>query len=200
LPCLLQQSAVRIHTNRLYYTPTGYITHQQAILYTSKLYYTPPGYITHSRLYYAPTGYITHQQAILRTSRLYCTPAGYITHQQAILHTSRLYYAPAGYITHQQAILHTNRLYYTPAGYITHQQAILHISLADISLYFSHFVYLKRIQTFLPEHCSQYGYPLRATQSGVRMPVEAKISVAVQTDPKAHPAPCTISTGYLFQE
>jgi len=117
----------------LYHTPTGYITHQQAISHTNMLYHTPTGYITHqhaishtNRLYHTPTGYITHQQAISHTNMLYHTPTGYITHQQAISHTNMLYHTPTGYITHQQSISHTNSLYHTPTGYITHQQAISH--------------------------------------------------------------------------
>ena len=37
--------------------------------------------------------------------------------------------------------------------------------------------------------------PLRAVQSGDRIPVGAKFSAPVQTGPGAHPAPCTMGTG-----
>jgi hypothetical protein len=38
---------------------------------------------------------------------------------------------------------------------------------------------------------------LRAGRSGVRIPVEAKISVPVQLGPEAHTASCTMGSGSL---
>ena len=36
---------------------------------------------------------------------------------------------------------------------------------------------------------------LRAGRSGDRIPVGARVSAPVQTDPRAHPASCTMGTG-----
>jgi hypothetical protein len=45
------------------------------------------------------------------------------------------------------------------------------------------------------EYRSRYSDWLRAGRSGDRIPVGAKFSPTVQTDPGAHPASCTMGTG-----
>jgi hypothetical protein len=48
-----------------------------------------------------------------------------------------------------------------------------------------------------PGWLSRYSDSLPAEQSGDRMPVGAKFSALVQTDPRAHPASCKMGTGSL---
>jgi hypothetical protein len=43
-----------------------------------------------------------------------------------------------------------------------------------------------------------YSYSLQAGRSGDGIPVKARFSAPVQTEPGAHPASCTMSAGSLF--
>jgi hypothetical protein len=48
-----------------------------------------------------------------------------------------------------------------------------------------------------PEQLSRYSDSLRAGRSWDRIPVGARFSAPVQTGPGAHPASCTMGTGYF---
>ena len=47
----------------------------------------------------------------------------------------------------------------------------------------------------LPRYLSRYSDSLQAGRSGDRIPVEARFSAPVQSDPGAHPAFCAMGTG-----
>jgi hypothetical protein len=53
---------------------------------------------------------------------------------------------------------------------------------------------LKRANKSATEFGSRYSDSLRAGRSGDRIPVGARFSATIQTDPGAHPASCTMGT------
>ena len=77
-------------------------------------------------------------------------------------------------------------------GYIKYSR-IYRVTEQNLPCSYSLLLYILRV--YSKYNGSQYGDWVRAERSGDRIPMGARFSAPVQTDPGAHPASCTMGTG-----